>query len=107
QTVALKNGDDLVPVLAVGCFLLREHHHAFFVLQPLQEDVDLVANLQRLRIFKFAQGNDTLGLISDIDEHFAWTNFQNLPFDDASFAEVPHLNHKISSPPLQYSGALN
>jgi len=54
-------------------------------LEPLQENVDLVANLQRLGIFKFVQRNDTLGFISDIDEHFAWTNFQNLPFDDASF----------------------
>src|SRR6266446_3028162 len=115
QAVTLENVNDLVPVLAVGRFLLRKHHHAFFVFQSLQENVDLVANLQRLGIFKFAQRNDALGLVSDIDEHFAWTNFQNLPFDDASFAEVRHwlrhhvlhLNHKVSRPPLQYSGALN
>src|SRR5512132_1378925 len=107
QAVTLKNGNDLVPVLAVGCFLLREHYHAFFVLQPFQENIDLVANLQRLGIFKFAQRNDTLGLISDIDEHFARANFQNLPFDDASFSEVwhrlrhhvLHVNHKVSRPP--------
>src|SRR4030095_407337 len=115
QAVTLKNFHDLVPFLAVACFLLREHAHAFFVLQPLQENIDLVANLERLGIFKFAQRNDTLGFISDIDEHFAWTNFQNLPFNDASFPEVRHrlrhyvlhLNHKVSRPPLQYSGALN
>src|SRR5205823_10787651 len=115
QAVTLENVNDLVPVLAVSCFLLREHHHAFFVLQPLQENVHLVTNLQRLGIFKFAQRNDALGFISDIDEHFAWTNFQNLPFDDASFPEVRHrlrhhvlhLNHNVSSSPLQYSVALN
>src|SRR6266436_6683382 len=115
KAVTLENVNDLVPVLAVGRFLLRKHHHAFFVFQSLQENVDLVANLQRLGIFKFAQRNDALGLVSDIDEHFAWTNFQNLPFDDASFAEVRHwlrhhvlhLNHKVSRPPLQYNGALN
>ena len=114
QAVTLENVNDLVPILAVSCFLLREHYHAFFVLQSLKENVDLVANLQRVGIFKFVQWNDTLGLISDINEHFAWTNFQNLPFDDASFAEVRHrlrhhvlhLNHKVSRPPLQYSGAL-
>src|SRR5262249_19988607 len=114
QAIILENGDNLVPVLAVCCFLLREYHHPFFVLQPLQENIDFIAYLQRLGIFKFAQWDDTLGFISDVDEHFAWTNFQNLPFDNASFSEVGHrlrhhvlhLNHKVSRPPLQYSGAL-
>src|SRR4029077_12100754 len=70
QAVTLKNVNDLVPVLAVSCFLLREHYHAFSVLNSLQENGHLVANLQLLGIFKFAQRNDALGFISDIDEHF-------------------------------------
>src|SRR5262249_23656294 len=91
------------------------HNHAFFVFQSFQKNVHLVTNLERLRVFKLAQWNNSFGLVSDVDEHFARANFQDLSFDDASFAEiwhrlrhyVLHLNHKISRPPLQHSGALN
>src|SRR5438067_11141766 len=55
HSVTLENVNDLVPVLPVGGFLLRENNHTFFVFQPFQENVHLVPDLQRLGIFEFAQ----------------------------------------------------
>ena len=105
ETVALENTDNLVPILAVSGFLLRENNHAFFVFQPLQKHVHLVADLEGINIIKFCQRDHALGFIPDIDQHFARANFQNASFDDASLAEVRHrlrhyilhVNHKIKS----------
>jgi len=113
QAVTFENTDNFIPVLAVGGFLLRENDHAFFVFQPLQENVHLVAHFQRIGILKFGQRNDALGFVSHIDQHFARANFQDAPLDDASLAEVRHrlrhhilhLNHK-SRPPMG-TAALN
>src|SRR6266567_282588 len=50
QAITFENTDDFVPVLAVGGFFLRQNDHAFFVFQPLQEHVHLVAHFQRIGI---------------------------------------------------------
>ena len=102
QAVTFENADDLIPVLTVGGFLLRENDHAFFVFQPLQEHVHFIANFKRIGFFKFGQRNDALGFVSHIDQHFARANFQDASLDDASLTEVwhrlrhhvLHLNHK-------------
>src|SRR5207248_400828 len=107
QAVALENTDNLVPILAVSGFLLRENDHAFIVFQPLQKHVHLVADLEGINIIKFCQRDHALGFISDIDQHFARANFQNASLDDASLTEVRHrlrhyilhVNHKLSRPP--------
>src|SRR5213596_4160007 len=103
QAVTFENTDNFIPVLAVGGFLLRENDHAFFVFQPLQKHLHLVADLEGINIIKFCQRNDALGFVSDIHQHFARTNFQNASLDDASLPEVRHrlghyilhVNHKI------------
>src|SRR5437588_519057 len=53
EAVTLEDTDDFVPVLAVGGFLLRENDHAFFIFQPLQENVYLVAHFQGINVIKF------------------------------------------------------
>ena len=44
---------DLVPVLAIGRFLLREHDHAFVVLEALEQHFHFVADFERLDVFEF------------------------------------------------------
>src|SRR5213078_4842821 len=110
-----ENTDDFVPILAIGGFLFRENDHAFFVFQSRQENLHLVADFQRLDVIKFGKRNDALRFVSHIDQYFARSNFQDPALDDASLAEVRHrlrhhvlhLNHKISRPPMGYSGTLN
>src|SRR4029077_20287152 len=103
EAVTFERTDDLVPILAVRGFLLRENNHALFVFEPLQKHVHLVADLEGINIIKFRQWNDALGFVSDVHQHFARPNFQNASLDDASLPEVRprlghyilHVNHKI------------
>src|SRR4029450_13344010 len=103
EAVTFEYTDDLIPILAVSGFLLRQNNHAFFVFQPLQKHVHLVADLEGINIIKFCQWNDALRFVSDIDQHFARANFQNASLDDASLTEIRHrlghyilhVNHKI------------
>ena len=87
---------DLVPVLPISGFLLREDDHAFVVFEPLEEHFHFVAHFERLDVVEFRYRNDALGLVSDIDQDFARTNFQYASLDDASLAEIRHrLRHHI------------
>ena len=52
EPAVVEDLDDLVPVLLVGGFLLREDDHALVVLEFLEEDFDLVADLDVL-VFEF------------------------------------------------------
>ncbi len=48
QAVVLANTlRDLVPILAIGRFFLREHDHAFVVLEALEQHVHFVADFER------------------------------------------------------------
>src|SRR5438132_8337788 len=105
QAIPFENMHDLVPVLAVSGFFLREDDHALVVFEPLEQHVHLVAHFGRLDVIKFRYRNDALGFVSDVDQHFARANFQYSSLDDASLAEVRHrlrhhilhLHHKIKS----------
>ena len=107
QAIPFENMHDLVPVLAVSGFFLREHDHALVVFEPLEQHVHLVAHFGRVDVIKFRYRNDALGFVSDVDQHFARANFQYSSLDDASLAEVRHrlrhhilhLHHKIKKPP--------
>ena len=103
QAVAVKNTRDLVPILAIRGFFLRENDHAFVVFQSLEEHVHFIANFEILDVLKLGDRNPTLGFVTDIHQHFAWTNFQYPSLDDAAFTEVRHrfrhyilhLHHKL------------
>ena len=81
---------DLVPVLAIRGLLLREHDHAFLVLEPLEEHFHFVADFERLDVVEFGRRDDAFGLVTDVHQHFAWPNLQNASLDDAAFFEVAH-----------------
>src|SRR4029077_3287056 len=90
QAVALEYACDLVPILAIRRLLFRKDDHTLVVLQPFEQNIDLVADLEILDVFKFGKWNDALRFVTDVDQHFARTNFQNSSFDDAPFPEVRH-----------------
>ena len=89
QAVFLKHARDLVPVLAIGGFLLREHDHAFVVLEALEQHIDFVADFEVFDVLKFAERNDAFGFVTDVDQHFARSHFQNSSFNDASLPGNP------------------
>src|SRR5437899_3124574 len=103
QAVAVKNTRDLVPILAIRGFLLRENDHAFVVFESLEEHVYFITDFEILDVLKLGDRNPALGFVTDIYQHFTWTNFQYASLDDAAFTEVRHrfrhyilhLHHKL------------
>src|SRR6266487_6160856 len=90
QAVAVKNARDLVPILAIRGFLLRENDHAFVVFESFEEHVYFITNFEILDVLKLGDRNPALGFVTDIYQHFAWTNFQYASLDDTAFTEVRH-----------------
>ena len=101
EAVAVEDLDDLLPVLAVGCFFLGKDDGTLVVFEAAEENFDFVADLEVVGVVELAQRDDALGFIADIDEDFAVANLQDAAFDDAALFEVAkrfrdqflHLNH--------------
>ena len=79
---------DLGPVLALRSFLLGENDHSLVVFEALEENLDLVSDLDFVRIIEFGCGDHTLGLVADVDEEFLGALLEDVPLDDAAFAVV-------------------
>jgi len=79
---------DLGPVLALGGLLLGKDDHALVVLEALEENLDLVTDMDLVRVVEFGCGNHALGLVADVDEEFLGALLEDVPLDDASFAVV-------------------
>ncbi len=105
EAVALENFDDLFPVLLVGGFFLGEDDHALVVFEALQEHFDFVADLEFVDVLELGRGDDALGFVADIDQHFARPDFQDVAFYDTALFEIAkrlrdqllHFNHKTLS----------
>ena len=50
--------------------------------------VHLIADFQGIDVIELGRWDNALRFITDIHQHFAWTNFQHATFDDAAFAKV-------------------
>src|SRR5205823_12180306 len=69
----------------------------------LEEHVYFITDFEILDVLKLRDRNPALGFVTDIYQHFAWTNFQYASLDDAPFAEIRHrfrhyilhLHHKL------------
>ncbi len=90
QTVAGEDLGDLVPILAISGFLLREDDHAFVVFEAFEEHFDFVADFERIDVVKLCRRNDAFRLVTDINEHFAGANFQDASLHNAALLEVAH-----------------
>ena len=82
---------DLVPDLHLLGFFAREDDVAFAVFGALEQHVDGVARLDgdlaRL-VDELVHGDDPLGLVADVDDHFRRGDFQDGALDDLAFRDV-------------------
>src|SRR5256886_3060869 len=69
-------------------FLLREDHRAFLVLEVLEEDLDLVPLLERLRIFELVDRHRAFRLEPDVENDGGVGHTQHFGFDDLALLDV-------------------
>ena len=86
----LKICDDLFPVLLLGRFFLGKDNHALIVLEALEQHFDFGADFQDFAVLKFAEADDTLGLVADVDEDFIGAFLQDASLDDTAFGKRLH-----------------
>ena len=90
EAAVVENLDDLFPVLLLGGLFLGEDDHAFVVLEAFEEDFDFAADFERFAVLEFAQADDALGLVADVDEDFIGAFLQDASLDDAAFGKRLH-----------------
>jgi len=76
------DGQNLIPILLELRFLLGEDNHALFILELLDEDINLVSDLDRLDVVEFTPRNHSLALVADVHKDFLGTHFDNRSFDN-------------------------
>ena len=86
--VVLVRLSDLLPHAHEVGLLLRENDRAVLVLEPLEQDVDLVARLHGLGILELVDGNSTLGLEAHVQDHVALGHPKHLGLDDLPFLDA-------------------
>ena len=72
------NGEDALPVLLELRLLVREDDGAFLVFELLDEDINLVADLDGLDVFKFVGGDDAFAFVADVHQHFLGADFDDV-----------------------------
>ena len=87
--------EDAFPVLFEFGLFLREDNHALFVLELLDQDVDLIADFDGLDVIEFVAGDDAFALVADVHEDFLGADFDDGAFDDITIgkgqgAGLPH-----------------
>src|SRR5438105_956303 len=79
---------DLLPDAHEVGLLLRQDDGAFLVLEVLEEDLDLVAFLQTLRILEFVDRDRAFGLEADVENDGGVGHAQHFRFDDFTFFDI-------------------
>src|SRR6185503_18559947 len=82
---------DLVPDLHLLGFLAREDDVAFAVFGTFEQDVDDVAGLNRdfaALVEELVDRDDAFGFVTDVDDDFGGSDFENRSLDDFAFRDV-------------------
>ena len=93
RLVGFERGFDAVPDQHPLRFFAREDDVAAVILEALDEDVELVAGLDRdLAVVAgdFMDGQNALGFVADVDDDFGAEHFQDTPADDVALGKVRH-----------------
>jgi hypothetical protein len=61
-----------------------------FFFEVLQEDLDLIAFLERLGVLELVEGNRSLGLEADVEDDGILGDAKDLRLDDLSFDDLRH-----------------
>ena len=81
-------GEDVFPVFLLFGFVEREDGIAVFVLEFLEEHLDLRADLQLAEVGEFGGGNDAFSFAADVDDNFILANFGDGAGDDRAFLQL-------------------
>jgi hypothetical protein len=84
---------DLRPDLHPLRFLLRENDMAFGVLGPLQQNLDVVAYLDRdiaVVVHELVDRDQSFGLVADVDNHMVGADADDMTGDNLPLREMPH-----------------
>src|ERR1700722_9238420 len=90
--VVLERLLELAPALLPPRLIAREHRFAERILDPLQIDLDGVADFDLVTAAgarEFAQRHPAFGLEADIDDGHVLLYAHNRPFDDGAFLQIP------------------
>ena len=90
ESAVVENLDDLFPVLLLRGLFLGEDDHALVVLEALEQHFDFAADFERFAVFEFAEADDALGLVADVDEDFIGAFLQDASLDDTAFGKRLH-----------------
>ena len=90
RLIALVGHADLFPDPHEVGLLLGEHDRALLVFQMLEEDLDLIAFLERLRILELVERNRAFGLEADVEDDRVVGDAEDLRLDDLAFDDLRH-----------------
>src|SRR5688500_6509430 len=90
RLVALVRHADLLPDPHEVGLLLRQDDRALLVLEMFEEDLDLVAFLQRLRVLELIEGNGPFRLEADVEDDGVVRDAEDLRLDDLAFDDLRH-----------------
>ena len=80
--------DDPFPALLPVSLLLGEHDEAALVLEGLEENVDLVADIDFVPVAPVVDRDHALGLVANVDDHVVANDVEDSARDDSVWAEV-------------------
>jgi hypothetical protein len=90
RLVALVRLADLLPDAHEVGLLLREDDRALLVLEVLEEDLDLVADLEVLGILELVERDRALRLEADVEDDRVVGDAEDLRLDDLAFGDLRH-----------------
>ena len=86
--LVLKSGVDTLPRLACTSLLVREHELATLVFLIFDVHLNGVADLQFGIVTEFADGDDAIALVADVDNHFALADRDDRTFNYFVFVDA-------------------
>ena len=75
------NGEDALPILFELGLFVRELDRAVLVFEFFDQDINYVANLERVGIHKLIGGDDAFAFVTDVHQNFLGADFDDCAFD--------------------------
>ena len=80
--LVLQGGVDALPALGGAGLLVREDELSFFVFLIFDVNLYFVPDFEVGVVAEFADGDDAVALVADVDDHFALVDGDDLSLDD-------------------------
>ena len=79
---------DSFPVLFKGYFFLGEDDVALFIFKTFDQNIFFITGLDILRVIEFGNGDDTFTFITNVNEDFFGTHFDDITFYDLARSKI-------------------